>query len=78
MADPLNRAENWRERADELRDLAARTDDPVAVASLTEIAEALEQHARKLEEMALKMGCTRRVRIAPSPGRRELVAAAAD
>jgi hypothetical protein len=76
MADPLNRAENWRERADELRDLAVRADDPVTAASLAEMAEVLEQHARKLEEMALKMGCTRRVRIAPGPGRRELVAAA--
>jgi len=76
MADPFNRAENWRERADELRGLAARADDLVAAASLAEMADALEQHARKLEEMALKMGCTRRVRIAPARARRELVAAA--
>ena len=67
MADPFNRAENWRDRADELRDLAARTGDPVAAASLADMADALEQHARKLEEMALKMRCTRRVRVARAP-----------
>jgi hypothetical protein len=66
MADPFNRAENWRDRADELRDLATRADDPVAAASL---ADALEQHARKLEEMALKLRCTRRVRVAPAARR---------
>src|SRR5215472_16586174 len=76
MADPFNRAENWRERADELRDLAARADDRVAASSLTEMADALEQHARKLEEVALKMRCTRRVRIAPP--RPEFAGAAAD
>jgi hypothetical protein len=69
MADPFNRAENWRDRADELRDLASRADDPVAAASLADMADALEQHARKLEEMALKMRCTRRVRVAPAPRR---------
>lgn len=69
MADPFNRAENWRDRADELRDLASRADDPVAAASLADMADALEQHARKLEEMALKMRCTRRVRVAPAARR---------
>ena len=69
MADPFNRAENWRDRADELRDLATRADNPVAAASLADIADALEQHARKLEEMALKLRCTRRVRVAPAARR---------
>ena len=76
MADPFNKAENWRSRAGDLRNLAARADDPVAAASLSEMAEALEQHARKFEEMALKMGCTRRVRVNGRPARRELTEAA--
>lgn len=63
MADPFRKAEIWRWRADELRDLATRTADPVASASLARMADALDQHARKLEEMALKMRCTRRVRF---------------
>ena len=37
-----------------LRNLAARTHDPVASTSLDLTAEALDQHARKLEEMALR------------------------
>ena len=78
MADPFNRAEGWRDRADELRELAARADDPVAAASLADMADALEQHARKLEEMALKMRCTRRVRVTASPTRHEFAGAAAD
>jgi rubrerythrin len=77
MADPFNRAENWRERADELRGLAARADDPAASGSLAEMADALDQHARKLEEMALKMGCTRRVRMVDALSR-EFARAAAD
>ena len=78
MADPFKKAENWRERADELRDLTVRADDPVAKVSLATMADALEQHARKLEEMALKMRCTRRVRLTPSSARRDRVEAAAD
>ena len=63
MADPFHKAENWRARADDVRGLAARTRDPVASTSLAGMADALEQHARKLEEVALKMHCTRRVRL---------------
>jgi hypothetical protein len=63
MADPFHKAEAWRSRAGQLRDLAARTRDPVASISLAGMAEAVEQHARKLEEMALKMRCTRRARF---------------
>jgi rubrerythrin len=76
MADPFNKAENWRERADELRGLAARADDPAAKGSLAKMADALEQHARKLEEMALKMHCTRRVQLTSSSARRGFVEAA--
>lgn len=76
MVDPFNRAENWRGRAGELRRLAARADDPVAGASLFEMAEALEQHARKLEEVALKIGSTRRLRATRGLVRRELTEAA--
>jgi hypothetical protein len=80
MADPFNKAERWRWRADELRLLAVRTCEPVARASLTKMADALDQHARKLEEMALKMRCTRRVRFASSPAHQhaQLAKAAAD
>jgi hypothetical protein len=76
MADPFDRAENWRGRAGELRRLAARAEDPVAAASLSEMAYALEQHARKLEEVALKIGSTRRLRVTRGPVRRELTEAA--
>jgi hypothetical protein len=76
MADPFDRAENWRGRAGELRRLAARAADPVAGASLSEMAEALEQHARKLEEVALKIGSTRRLRVTRGLVRRELIEAA--
>ena len=41
----------------------------MAAASLADMADALEQHARKLEEMALKMRCTRRVRVAATAQR---------
>ena len=64
MADPFHRAEAWRERAGQLRHLATGTRDPVARISLAGMADALEQHARKLEEMALKMRCT----LSPSLG----------
>src|SRR5437763_8591710 len=47
MADPFHRAEAWRQRADQLRNLAARTRDPVASTSLDLTAEAVDQHARK-------------------------------
>jgi hypothetical protein len=63
MADPFHRAEAWRSRAGQLRDLASRTRDPVVSISLAGMAEALEQHARKLEEMALKIRCAHRARF---------------
>jgi hypothetical protein len=70
MADPFHRAEDWRQRADQLRNLAVCTRDPVASTSLDLMAEALEQHARKLEEMALKMRCThRRLLVRATTGR---------
>jgi hypothetical protein len=78
MADPFYKAEAWRSRAGELRDLAACTRDPVARISLAGMAEALDQHARKLEEMALKMRCTRRARLVRSAARPTFVAAAGD
>ena len=74
MADPFHRAEAWRQRANQLRDLAAGTRDPVASISLAGMAEALEQHARKLEEMALKMRCTHRRRLVRTATRRDLQA----
>ena len=78
MADPFNKAERWRRRADKLRILAGRTCEPVARASLSKMADALDQHARKLEEMALKMRCTRRVRFAAAPAHQQRQVAAAD
>jgi hypothetical protein len=78
MADPFYKAEAWRSRAGELRDLAACTRDPVARISLAGMAEALDQHARKLEEMALKMRCTRRARFIRTATRPIVVVAAGD
>jgi hypothetical protein len=75
MADPFHRAEAWRQRANQLRNLAARTRDPVASTSLDLTAEALDQHARKLEEMALKMRCTHRRRLVRAKTGRDLQAA---
>jgi len=72
MADPFHRAEDWRQRADQLRNLAVCTRDPVASTSLDLMAEALEQHARKLEEMALKMRCTHRRRLVRTTTGRDL------
>jgi hypothetical protein len=40
------------------------------------MADALEQHARKLEEVALKIGSTRRLRVTRAPARREFTEAA--
>jgi hypothetical protein len=77
MADPFHKAEAWRSRAGQLRDLASRTRDPMARISLAGMAEALDQHARKLEEMALKMRCTRRARLVRSAPQRKFVEAAA-
>ena len=78
MADPFHKAEAWRTRAGQLRDLAARTRDPVARISLAGMADAVEQHARKLEEMALKMRCTRRTRLIRTAARPIVVVAAGD
>ena len=72
MADPFHRAEAWRERAGQLRHLAVGTRDPIARISLAGMADALEQHARKLEEMALKMRCTHRHRFVRTTTRRDL------
>ena len=72
MADPFHRAEDWRQRADQLRNLAVCTRDPIASTSLDLMAEALEQHARKLEEMALKMRCTHRRRLVRTTTGRDL------
>jgi hypothetical protein len=72
MADPFHRAEAWRQRADQLRNLAVCTRDPVARTSLDLMAEALDQHARKLEEMALKMRCTHRRRLVRTTTRPDL------
>jgi hypothetical protein len=72
MADPFHRAEDWRQRADQLRNLAVCTRDPVASTSLDLMAEALEQHARKLEEMALKMRCNHRRRLVRATTGRDL------
>jgi hypothetical protein len=78
MADPFHKAEAWRSRADQLRDLASRTRDPVVGISLAGMAEALEQHARKLEEMALKIRCAHRARLVRASTRPTFVAVAGD
>jgi hypothetical protein len=78
MADPFYKAEVWRRRADELRRLIGRTREPAARASLAGMADALDQHARKLEEMALKMRSTRRLAPSMASRRPQLIGAAAD
>ncbi len=55
MRNAFDRAERWRQRAAELRGVARYMQDRAARSSLEAIAAALEGHARKIEEMALKM-----------------------
>jgi hypothetical protein len=55
MANPFDKAERWRLRAQELHTLADDAAEPVVRRSLLDIADSLEQHARHLEEMAVKV-----------------------
>ena len=66
MADPFNRAEDWRARATELRLLADSMGEPTARQSVLNVADGLDVHARHLEEMAIKIRCVvHRVRTDP-------------
>jgi hypothetical protein len=60
MADPFDKAESWRLRAQELHALADDANEPVVRRSLLDIADSLEQHARHLEEVAVKVRGIRR------------------
>ena len=70
MRNAFDRAERWRQRAAELRAVAEQMDDGAARTSLRAIATALDGHARKVEEVALKIRCLPR---APTlmPARRQ-------
>lgn len=66
MRNAFDRAERWRQRVVELRAVADRMSDDVTRSSLRAIADALDGHARKIEEMAVKIS---RARQAPNPRR---------
>jgi len=59
MRNAFDRADRWRQRAAELREVADRMNDHASRSSLHDIAAALEGHARKIEEMTLKIGRVR-------------------
>lgn len=61
MRNAFDRAERWRQRAAELRAVAKHMRDGGARSSLQAIAAALDEHARKIEEMALKIRRAHRV-----------------
>jgi hypothetical protein len=54
MMDPLNRAERWRARAEELRVIAAGVHERDAKAAIRAVADSLDLHARNLEAVAVK------------------------
>lgn len=55
MPNVFDRAEGWRRRAEELRVVAEQMEEASARHSLRVIACSLEAHARKLEEVTLKV-----------------------
>ena len=57
MPNVFNRAESWRRRATELRAVADQMGDTAARRSLCAMAGSLDEHARKLEEVLLKVRC---------------------
>lgn len=61
MRNVFDKAERWRQRAAELRVVADRMSEHSARSAVMAIAAALEEHARKIEEMALKIGHVQRV-----------------
>jgi hypothetical protein len=54
MGSFIDKAVGWRQRAVELRTLAARMVTPAARRSLHDMAAAAEHHAENIEETALK------------------------
>ena len=52
----VDRARDWRRRAEELRSTANGVSAQVAKASLLDMATALEHHAANLEQTVLKFG----------------------
>ena len=59
MTDPLMKAEDWRSRVDELRELAGRTKYQVVRAALLNMAETFEGQAANLTTLALKLRMVR-------------------
>jgi hypothetical protein len=59
VTDPLMKAEDWRSRADELRELAGRTKYQVVRAALLNMAETFEGQAANLTTLALKLRMVR-------------------
>jgi uncharacterized protein Yka (UPF0111/DUF47 family) len=70
MPNAFDRAERWRQRAVELRAVADRMSDHKAQSLLQAIAAALDGHARKIEEMALKIRRVHHAADAPKARRR--------
>jgi hypothetical protein len=55
MTDPLMKAEDWRSRADELRDLAGRTKYQAVRSALLDMAETFEDQAANLTTLTLRL-----------------------
>ena len=55
MTSFLDKARDWRRRADELRSTADGMATPVAQSSLLDMATALEHHAANIEQITLKL-----------------------
>jgi UDP-N-acetyl-D-mannosaminuronate dehydrogenase len=63
MTSLFDKAENYRSRSAELRSLAARVNEPAARTTLATLADALEEHARTLEAVAIRFGVAHRAAI---------------
>ena len=59
MTDPLMKAEDWRSRADELRDLAGQTKYPAVRAALFDMAETFDNQAANLTTLAIRLRSVR-------------------
>ncbi len=58
MTDPLMKAQDWRSRADELRELAGRTKYRAVRTALLDMAETFDSQAANLTKLALRLRTT--------------------
>ena len=59
MTDPLMKAEDWRSRANELRDLAGRTKYQAVRAALFDMAETFDNQVANLTTLAIRLRSVR-------------------